>query len=263
LAAVAPHQHAVPLEPGLAGVEPASHRRVDAVATHQDVALGGEPLGLGTFPEAGLDAPFRLRERRERMARVHRLAAEPVEHCLVEHALQPAAVDGELRHLVAGVNPARLAPDLLAEAIGVDQLAGADRHLVEPRQQAELGQLGDGVGEHVDADAQLAEAPGGLVDLAADAARLEHQGQRQPADAASDYDHFHRPDIPVARSSRLALRACFSLARARLQGNRSAEERGGSVGEPRALWLPPRLPLRSRRGRMRPSQRRARDGETR
>jgi len=38
----------------------------------------------------------------------------------------------ELRHVVAGVDAARLAPDLLAEPVGVDQLVGADRDGVEP-----------------------------------------------------------------------------------------------------------------------------------
>src|SRR5262249_13887283 len=104
------------------------------------------------------------------MARVHRLASEPVEHRLMKHALQPAAVDRELRHLVAGVEAARLAPDLLAVTVGVDQLARADRHLVEARQQAELLELRDGMRQHVDADAKLADLARGLVDLAADAA---------------------------------------------------------------------------------------------
>ena len=66
--------------------------------------------------------------------------AEPRAHRLVDHALQPAAMDRELRHVVAGVEAARLAPDLLAEAVGVDQLVGADRDRVEPVQQAEVAQ---------------------------------------------------------------------------------------------------------------------------
>ena len=49
-------------------------------------------------------------------------------------ALQAAAVNGELRQIVAGVGAARLAPNLLAETVGVKQFVGADGDGVEPLQ---------------------------------------------------------------------------------------------------------------------------------
>ena len=106
--------------------------------------------------------------------------AEPRARRLIDHALQPAAMDRELRHVEAGVGAAQLAPDLLAEAVDVEQLVGADRDRVEPLQQAELLQLLDGVRQRVDADAELADAVGLLVDLAVDAARMQHQRGGSP-----------------------------------------------------------------------------------
>ena len=88
--------------------------------------------------EIGGDAALVLRERAEPVAGVDAALAEPRAHRLEDHALQPAAMDRELRHVVAGVEAARLAPDLLAEPVGVDQFVGADADRVEPLQQPEL-----------------------------------------------------------------------------------------------------------------------------
>src|SRR5205085_1399086 len=101
-----------------------------------------------------------------------------------------------LRHVVAGVEPARLAPDLLAEAVGVEQFIGADADRIETVEEAELGELLDGVRQGVDADAELAHRVRLLVDLAVDAARMQHQRGGQPADAAADNDGFHDPTLP-------------------------------------------------------------------
>ena len=134
------------------------------------------------------------------MAGVQAAFAEPRAHRLMDHALQPAAMDGELRHVVAGVDAARLAPDLLAEAVGVDQLVGADRDRVEPLQQAELLQFLDGVRQRVDADAELADALGLLEQLAVDAAGMQHQGRGEPADPSADDNDLH--DRLTRRNSR-------------------------------------------------------------
>ena len=125
------------------------------------------------------------------MAHVEAPLAEPRARRLIDHSLQPAAMDRELRHVVAGIEPARLAPDLLAEAVQVEQLVGADRDGVEPFQEAELLQLLDGVRQRVDADAELADAVGLLVDLALDTTRMQHQRGGQPANSPADNDRLH------------------------------------------------------------------------
>jgi hypothetical protein len=70
---------------------------------------------------------------------------------------QPATVDADLRHGVAGVDTARFTPNHLAQPIGVNQLARADAGRVKLRQQAERCQLLDRMRQHVDANAQLAQ----------------------------------------------------------------------------------------------------------
>src|SRR5262249_62076736 len=120
--------------------------------------------------ERGRAARLTLNERAEPVAEADAPFTQSRARRLIDHALQFSAVDRELRHLVAGVEPARLAPDLLAEAIGVEQLVGADADGVEPLEQPQLGKLLDRVRQRVDADAQLAHRLRLLVDLAADAA---------------------------------------------------------------------------------------------
>ena len=141
--------------------------------------------------EIGGDAALVLLEVTEPVPCMQTAFAEPRTHRLINHALQPAAMHGELRHVVAGVDAARLAPYLLTEAIGIDQFVGADRDGIEPLQQAELLQFLDGMRQRVDADAKLADALGLLEQLAVDAAGMQHQSRRQPPDPSTDDDHLH------------------------------------------------------------------------
>ena len=62
---------------------------------------------------------------------------------------------------------------------------------VEPLEEAEAAELGDRVRQRVDADAELADRIRLLVDLARNAARVQHQRGRKAADAAADDDGFH------------------------------------------------------------------------
>jgi len=74
-----------------------------------------------------------------------------------------------------GVDTARLAPNLLPETVGVEQLVCADRDRVEPVEQAEIGQFLDGMRQRIDADAELADGVRLLENLAIDPARMQHQ----------------------------------------------------------------------------------------
>src|SRR5437763_1372506 len=117
--------------------------------------------------------------------------AEPRARRLIDHVLQLAAMDRELRHIEARIGAAQLAPDLLPEAVQVEQLVGADRDRVEPLEQAELFQFLDGVRQRVDADAELADGVGLLVHLAVDAARMQHQRGHKSAYSAANDDGLH------------------------------------------------------------------------
>src|SRR5260370_27333716 len=109
------------------------------------------------------------------MAGVDARLAEAGADCLVNDRLQPAAMDRELRHLVAGVGPAQLAPDLLPEAVGIEQLVGSDSHRVEAIEQSQLRPLLYCVRQPADADPEHADSVRLLVDVAVDPAGMQHE----------------------------------------------------------------------------------------
>src|SRR5205823_2981529 len=109
------------------------------------------PMRAVAVEEIGGDAAIVLPERAEPMAGVDAGLAEPRPHRVIDHGLQPAAMDGKLRNLIARIGAARLAPDLLAEPVGVDELEGPDADGVEPVEQLELCQLLDRMRQRVDA----------------------------------------------------------------------------------------------------------------
>jgi len=99
-----------------------------------------------------LDASFLLGERRQHVPSVHGSAPKPLDHRISQHALQLAAVDGELHPLLPSLHPARPAPDLMSGTVGADQLPLADDDLIETRHHPALGHLRDGVRHHDDAE---------------------------------------------------------------------------------------------------------------
>src|ERR1041385_9095535 len=117
--------------------------------------------------------------------------AEPRARRLIDHALQAPTMDRELRYVEARVEPTLFTPDLLPEAVEVEQLVGADRDRVKPLQQSELLQLPDGMRQGVGGDAEVADGIGLLIDLAIDAARMQHQRGDEPANSAADDDRLH------------------------------------------------------------------------
>src|SRR6516225_2255752 len=100
-------------------------------------------------------------------------------------------MDRELWVFITGIGAARLAPYLLAEAIGINELVGPDRHGIEAIEQAQIGKLLDGVGQRVDAHPELTDGVGLLVELAFDIPRMQHQGGGEPPNAAPDDNGLH------------------------------------------------------------------------
>src|SRR5687768_7237757 len=105
--------------------------------------------------------------------------------------MQLAAMNADLRCVVAGVEAAQLLPHGLAEAIGVDELARSYAGGIQGRQQAERRQFLDGVRQHVDADAKLAQLARLLVDLRFDADVMQSEGRSQAAYATAGNDNLH------------------------------------------------------------------------
>src|SRR6185437_6135307 len=115
------------------------------------------------------------------------------------HTLQPAAMDGKLRHLMAGIEAALLMPDLLAMPRQIEQLIGANRDLVEPIQKANACQLTDRVRQRIDANTELADGIRLLKQLAIDATRPQHERCGEATDTAADADRFHGPNSTQPR----------------------------------------------------------------
>jgi hypothetical protein len=110
----------------------------------------------------------------------------------MEHAQQPAAVDGELRPAVPGGEAARLAPDPLAVFGIVGELRGRDPSRVQLIKQAKLRELACRVRQYVDPDPQLPHARGRLVHVdVAEPRVVQRQGKGHAADAAAHDRYAH------------------------------------------------------------------------
>src|SRR5438876_9498647 len=115
-----------------------------------------------------------------------RIPPQPLFDGAVDHALQPATMNRELRHVMAGIDAARFAPDFLAVAIEVVKHVGADRDIIEPLQQAEAGEFAELMRPRIDADAEFADAIGLLEQFATDAAGAQHQRGGKASDTTPD-----------------------------------------------------------------------------
>src|SRR6185436_12400922 len=118
-----------------------AHARMNAVGADQDVAARGFDMGTGSVEEMRDHTALMLCERAEAAAGVDRLRPKPLLDGAMDHALQAAAMNRELRHVVTGIEAARLAPDFLAVTVEIIQLVGANSGGVEPVQQAKAGEL--------------------------------------------------------------------------------------------------------------------------
>ena len=178
---------------------------VDAVRC--DERLAANRLARGAEPrvrEMRGDAAFVLKEPGETHARPNRVGAEFGDDGVVYDLLQPPAMNRELRVFEARIGASRLAPDLLAEPIDVNQFLGADGDRVERGQETEHREFLDRVRQGVDADADLADLARLFVDDGLDAALVQHQRQGQSADAAARDEDGHLSSPRKRGSSRRA-----------------------------------------------------------
>src|SRR5882724_10254681 len=116
---------------------------MNAVGADQDIAAHGLGVAAGAIEEIGGHPTFILVEGAQPAAGVDRILAQPLLDGAVDHALQPASMDRELWHVVAGINAANVAPDFLAMAIEIIKHVGADRDVIELLQKAEAGEFAD------------------------------------------------------------------------------------------------------------------------
>ena len=184
----------------------AADHGMDAVRADEHIAAHG----LAHQPELCIgemrhDAALVLDEALQLQARPYGARTEPGDDGVVDRFLQPAAMNGELRKVEAGVRAAQFAPHLLAETADVVQFLGADAHRIELRHEVERGELLDRVRQNVDADAQLPDLGSLFKNDGLYASPMKHEGERQAADARARNEHFHRSFSPSG-----ALSPCVS-----------------------------------------------------
>src|SRR5260221_6362635 len=134
-------------------------RTIEAIRGHTVLVLGEGPQ-----PAAG----------------VNRIRSQPLLDGAMDHALQPAAMNRELRHVMPRIDAAGFAPDFLTMAVEIIKFVGADRDIVELLQQAEAREFADRMRQRIDADAELADGVRLLEQFPAHAAGPPHQ---RPAEA--------------------------------------------------------------------------------
>src|SRR5690349_3146783 len=105
--------------------------------------------------------------------------------------MKAAAVNADFRHLVAGQFAARLLVYELPKAIVEAALAVLDAVAEQTIGEAERAEFAHGVRQQRYADAEFLELRRALVYAAGNAAVLEIECERQPANAAADDCYFH------------------------------------------------------------------------
>ncbi len=123
-----PHDHTVPPGRTFVGMERAADRRVDAVASHQQVSLGPTDHCLGPTADklCPCAATRRLPEALQMILGMDAVRAEAIDHRPVQNAEQFPAMNRKLWPAVAGVDSERLGIDLLAEFRVVEELGRGD-----------------------------------------------------------------------------------------------------------------------------------------
>src|SRR4029079_18581895 len=137
-------------------------------------------------PESGGDTAAGVFESDEMSAKVQALGADARLHRVHQHNLQVAAMDGELRPLIAGELAERLAIDELAEAMEEGRILRLDGNLRQRRNEAERVEDAIGVRQDVDPHADRLDLRSGLENPARDATPGELHRQSEAADTGAD-----------------------------------------------------------------------------
>src|SRR5882724_324885 len=202
---------------------------MNAVGADQDIAAHGLGVAAGAIEEICRYPTLVLGKGAEPAAGVDRILAQPLLDGAVDHALQPAAMDRELRHVVPGIDAAHVAPDFLAVAVQIIKHVGADRDVIELLQEAEAGEFADRMWQRIDANAELPDRIRLLEQFAADAAGAQHQRRGKAADAATDDNRLHRSTPLTPRHFATALNVAWRLTRPQAALSPPPSARPGSL----------------------------------
>jgi len=103
---------------------------------------------------------------------------------LIEDAMQSAAMDHHFGELIARKLAALLLVDELAKAVEEAALAALDSRREHSSATTERGELAHRMGQQRDADAELLDLRCAFVDAIRDAAPMQVEREREPADPA-------------------------------------------------------------------------------
>ncbi len=159
-------------------------------ADHDASALGRQRLTRNVLKMRNCFGPFML-DASASPTRDHLVGSGPLYKRVKQNHLQVAAMNRELRHVVAGETAGRLAVNELAETVVEAIFAGGHGHVRERLFETERAQFARRMGQDIDAYPDRLEFRSRFEDSACDSGAMEHQPQRQPADARADDQNFH------------------------------------------------------------------------
>src|SRR3569833_2317262 len=164
---------------------------MDAVGADQERAVIFAGRIAVLVDETGCDAVCRLAPVLEVMSGEDVVAPDARAGGIEQELQEDAAVDRELRPFIAGLQPARFRPDLLAVLGEVGELLGSHGGGVELVEEAELDQLAARVRQDVDADADRLELGDALENPDLDANLVQAERDGEPGNAAAGHKHGH------------------------------------------------------------------------
>src|SRR5215831_6718567 len=160
---------------------------MNPIGRDQDVATCGHRLLRTVAPGEGRgDSMGVLCHIVQLMGGMNMVRADPCPRRLIEHPLQLPTMDGKLRIIIAGVETTWFAPEFLAEAVGVDQLIGANSDAIKRVQETQLCEFLDRVWERIHADAEFTNATRLLEHLALDADGVQAERRRKPTNTPAN-----------------------------------------------------------------------------
>jgi hypothetical protein len=188
----APHIDAGIFRRAFLGVELLAQGRMDSFATHRDAtALRRQRLAVCVDKMSDRFTALAVNARAAPTGDDF-VGARARNEFVEQHHLQVAAMDGELRHVVAGETAGRLVVDKLAEAIVETIFARGDGDFCQSLFQAEPTEFARGMRQDIDADTDRLQFGRRFEYAAGDAGAMQHQAKRQAANAGANDEHFHR-----------------------------------------------------------------------
>ena len=112
--------------------------------------------------------------------------SQSLPHGVDQYLMQVAAMDRQLRPVIAGGTAAWLLADELTEAVVVGHLLGGDCHILQQLAETEFGQLAHGMWLQIDADTEPAQIGCRLKHPARQAEFMQAERQHQAGDATAE-----------------------------------------------------------------------------